>query len=437
MGWRQRCSGPLALAAAALAAAPAAAQITTLQARTVVDGDFTISVLHPNRAAGDDVSLLCGWGEGPCVVFNRDMCAADYQPNPIRLALTAGSSTQKTAPPGSTSVHAYAWVQQSSLNCSNFSPDGVGDTQRWPAGHGATQQTYLLPKYQILTTGGQQALNVPGEAFDLAPADFKALTDRAIFDNFPEPCSEDGVPPTRWRLCIGVDYGTTFGIINNPALAGVNASNTNAASVSGGSTTGTTGGTGSITPTAWMEFLVATQRAAAPTVTGLRELFRRVELTLEVANPSSTLRDVVVRASSDPAVDPNDCNRWPSEVSEEVEMNVSAGLAAATDVTISVPGDNGVAYRYCAFTRDIVGNLSQPAPPVSGSPQLQADPFAAVGRDLQGGYGFCRGQGSGPGIWPLTLAWPLSRWCARRLARRHRRQGPAAPPAPPSSPPAC
>ena len=427
MGGRQWLGGALALATA-LAAAPAAAQQYLLQGRTQRDGDFTLQVLRPTLEQ-DNAQLLCSYGDDRCVVFNRQMCTADYQAKPIVLAASPGSASGR-ATRGSTTARAFAWVQNSTTTCSNVESSTVA---RWPAPPGATQQnSFITPNYGIIFAGGLLAMTVPGPSFD-TPADFASLTDKAILQAFDEPCSEAGVPQTRWRLCMGVDYGQNQGQINNPATANLGGLQPPAASsplpaLNGGTQTST----GSPTPTAWVEFLVATQRPPAPVVQGPTELYRRVLITMTVANSASTLREAVVQASRDPAVDGNDCNRWPAAVTEEISVPLPPGGGDTTDVSVSVPGDNGVPYRYCAYTRDLAGNLSQPAAPITATPQLQADPFAIAEGDLDAGFGFCRGH-TGAFVWAWAGGWLLSRRWRCRPGRRDAGPSGGGPPPSPSS----
>jgi hypothetical protein len=221
----------------------------------------------------------------------------------------------------------------------------------------------------------------------------------------------DGIQLGTYYICVGVNTSQTKGLNNGNGTS----------STATSATTGFAATTSGSDPFAFVQFQVDTVPPPVPSSIVAKSLDSRCDVKVNYDASTLDAYYLRVKATSDPVnltltdldQNPNGtCDAWTGDV---ITRDVNIYGETSGSETLTIRGDNGTLYGFCAQTIDYLGNVSVPTPVTFGRPRPECDLFKCYPDTLQ--TGFC-GATLPPSAYAVCGA--LALW---RAARKRRLRG--------------
>lgn len=376
---------------------PVAVSAQVAPLNTWIGGNFTPQWLRPTVGA-DGIFINCAPGTSGCTPMNLSMCSRAAAPITFTLGSSTGGGTATYT--GSNQV-LYAFLSNSSNCVFSTQTGGINNNANYLIGTGA-------PISNSVFFGGTMRVNFPADltASDAFPDVRNGLfTTQDVLQALGACPPDGGIDLATYYICIGVDAGQTGGINN-------------------GSTSTSTSSGNSSDPYAYIQFQVDTIAPDPPTGISVKSLNKRCDVKVSIDN--STLDAYTLRvkmttnpnnlALSDVAQNPNgNCDLWTDDV---VVHDTTVYGRNDGSYTVTMTGNNGQVYGFCAQSLDYLGNVSAPTETALGEPRVECDLFECYPSELQTGFCSTGLSSSSWGVWTGLAMWRMRRARRRRQVSR-------------------
>lgn len=367
-------------------------------------GQFNVQWSNPNTSSPQQIACSPASGNS-CFLLNLAACSAA----PVPLAFTA-TPMGSTVPASSTSQNIFIWGLLNQTCATGYASGATNNPNP-----NTLNGSYLVGlesnvSSTFLNQGGQ-GMSFPGNVPYVGGLDQNGnntgTTNQLLYThldlmNMYFSC-QTGVNLSTFYLCIGVD-GNGTGCVGQACGASSGTVTTPGVPTSGGGDY-----------IAWAQVQIDTLPPNPPTIVNPKPLNGRVRFTVNYDMASLDTYTINVYVSSDPnnvasVQAGGTCDTWAPGSYQIISNGVQPQTGT---LPMTINGNNGTTYAYCAQAVDYLRNPSTFSAAVTLTPEFECDLFDCYPGELQ--TGFC-----GAALTPAWFLLPLAAVGARRVRRRHR-----------------